>query len=103
MGGAIPNAPFLYFAARAGTYDDKQQYQISGGSSCRPYIDARVATKAGAAPTYINPQTFQILCPGLDGKYGFGRRYPTGEDYTIPDQMDDMTNFTKGTIGDDMP
>ena len=41
MGVRDSNAPFLYFAARAGTYDDKQQYQISGGSSCRPYIDGR--------------------------------------------------------------
>ena len=75
-----------------------------------PYIDVRVPVASGAAPTYINPQTFQILCPGLDGKYGFGQYFPTGNPpagitgpgYTIPDQMDDITNFTRGKIEDEM-
>ena len=116
----FPNAPFIYFAARAGTYAADstqsapwQQFQISTGTGTglvMPYIDARVPVASGAAPTYINPQTFQILCPGLDGKYGFGQYFPTGNPpagitgpgYTIPDQMDDITNFTRGKIEDEM-
>jgi hypothetical protein len=89
---------------------------------------------------WVNPDSFQILCCGLDGRFGLENVYPTGnvpkpftnkppnpgETYLpgVPDvlitalntdvinatvnpgnfdHIDDQTNFTKGTIGDDLP
>ena len=85
---------------------------------------------------WVNPTSFQILCCGLDNKFGMENVYPTGivtkpisltfpgllpleattinnalnanitnttDNSTNFDHIDDQTNFTKGTIGDDMP
>jgi type II secretory pathway pseudopilin PulG len=64
---------------------------------------------------WCNASTCQILCPGLDGKYldpshvdgsgnvlQPGNTFPTGDDY-LPEQYDDLTNFSGGTLKDAMP
>ena len=69
-----------------------------------PYADSNTPS------TFINPKTYQLLCPGLDGKYGNYNGtaigscplYPAGTNYDSANGQDDMTNFTSGaTVGDD--
>ena len=60
---------------------------------------------SSASWRYMNPKSYQLLCPGLDGKYGvytLAPSYPAGP-FDPVNGMDDMTNFTQGfTIGDDV-
>ena len=75
-----------------------------------PYWDSTSTTNP---PAFVNPQTFQLLCPGLDGIYGQTTsgspvgsdppKYPSGSNYNAVTGIDDMTNFTVGaTVGNDM-
>ena len=93
------NSPYLYFAAVNGAYA-VSGYTCTRGTvsvACMPYVDTRLNN------TSVNPKTFQILCPGLDGIYGTGNHYPDGTDYD-PHNFDDVTNFTvKPTLQDDIP
>jgi hypothetical protein len=67
---------------------------------------------SNADSLWVNTQLFQILSPGLDGKYWNeqsspqdpqpGNAFPTGDDYTSA-QYDDITNFSRGTLKDKMP
>jgi type II secretory pathway pseudopilin PulG len=129
--------PYIYLRAELGQLEPKREYFYyngtaysikKGSSGAQPYWDQR---NMG----WVNPDSFQILCCGLDGKFGKENVYPTGNitkpiaDTTpssIPsgvltdlnaagtinnisdnpgnfDHIDDQTNFTKGTIGDDLP
>ena len=45
----------------------------------------------------MNPRSFQILCPGLDGIFGTGYHYPSGADYNV-NNNDDVTNFSNGKL-----
>jgi prepilin-type N-terminal cleavage/methylation domain-containing protein len=138
--GVIPGTgqPYIYLRAELGQPEPKREYFYYTGtgytfkqgaaSGAKPYWDQR---NMG----WVNPDSFQILCCGLDGKFGKENVYPTGNitkpitDTTpssIPsdvltdlnaagtinnisdnpgnfDHIDDETNFTKGTIGDDLP
>jgi hypothetical protein len=89
--GADPQSePYVYFCA-----DSKGEYH-GAWSNCRPCRDSN-------AGGWINPKSFQLFAPGLDGKYGCGVQYPSGADYD-QQRKDDMSNFTMGpTLGDDMP
>jgi type II secretion system protein G len=67
-----------------------------------PYLDAKSTTNPQA---FVNPQSYQLLCPGLDGKYGKTQSgqplfYPTGTNYDPVNGIDDMTNFTQGATVD---
>ena len=64
-------------------------------------------------PTYINPKTFQIISAGLDSVYGLevalaNNRpemfpvYPTGP-YVLEGDLDNLTNFSEGTLKDAIP
>ncbi len=88
------NAPYLYFKAVAGKYTDTA---VLGGV---PYKDSSDPNGG-----YVNSKSCQILCPGLDGKYGTKQGdYPKGDKYDQSYGLDDMTNFTNGaTVGDDIP
>jgi prepilin-type N-terminal cleavage/methylation domain-containing protein len=129
--------PYIYLRAELGQPEPKREYYNYNGTSytfnrwptsgtqiTQPYWDQR---NMG----WVNPASFQILCCGLDGKFGKENVYPTvlTPDWTpitgtIPadvltalkndvignsfpagnfDHIDDQTNFTKGTIGDDLP
>ncbi len=129
--------PYIYLRAELGQPEPKREYyNYNGtaytfkqglGSGAKPYWDQR---NMG----WINPDSFQILCCGLDGKFGLENVYPTGllPDWTlisssVPaavlsdlqrdvigtnspsfpagnfDHIDDQTNFTKGTVGDELP
>ena len=73
--------------------------------SCQPYTDSTSTTNPKA---FVNPQSFQLLCPGLDGIYGsttddLSPQYPSGSNYNQNTGVDDMTNFTQGpTVGNDV-
>ena len=82
--------PYVYFRP-----DSKGEYH-GAWKNCLPCRDS-------ATGAWVNPNSYQLFSPGLDGKYGSGVQYPSGTDYDNQRQ-DDMGNFTKGaTLGDDMP
>ncbi len=90
------SAPYLYFKAVAGQYT-KTPFQ-----NTLPYGDSAAPA---ASPAFICPESYQLLCPGMDGKYGTYTKpplYPAGTNYDTTNGLDDMTNFTSGTmVGDD--
>jgi prepilin-type N-terminal cleavage/methylation domain-containing protein len=92
LAGANPNAPHVYFKAVGGQYSG-----ASTNPAAKPYRDMRSASSGGSSTPggWINPTSYQILGPGLDGKYGTGNSYPTGEDYSA-ENYDDSANFTSG-------
>ena len=105
-------APYLYFKAVAGVYPT-MSFAIPNTNPAQttlPYADST----NNPATSFISPKTYQLLCPGLDGKYGqYGTTsgssaitscpaYPAGTNYDTAAGLDDMTNFTNGpTVGDD--
>ena len=145
LSGSPQPSPYLYFKAVAGEYGTTTNnnidysYWVQPGNNApgtNTYITAyKDATSYGPAPydnkkvyAWVNPKSYQLLCPGMDGQYGdvpngnglngnndpydgstlklYAPLYPAGTNYsTTPAYInDDMTNFTNGaTIGDDMP
>jgi prepilin-type N-terminal cleavage/methylation domain-containing protein len=110
------SAPYLYFKAVANQYNAGLTTPVSITSvtptqTTLPYVDSNFTTTTTAASgvVFVNPKTYQLLCPGLDGKYGnysSGTEpfplYPSGANYDQANGVDDMTNFTNGpTVGDD--
>ena len=103
------SAPYLYFKAVAGQYTTTPVSYSSTNTSLKtlPYADS---TAPSGTTAFVNPKTYQLLCPGLDGNYGqyttSGQSncplYPSGSNYDMTNGQDDMSNFTKGpTVGDD--
>ncbi len=120
-------SPYLYFKAVAGLYgapsgaNGTYAYwnQLSDSSKITAFKDSDTHTNVYA---WKNPTSFQLLSPGLDGKYAaptkgagptgndpadsaglYAPLYPAGSNYEKATQ-DDMGNFTKGaTMADDMP
>jgi prepilin-type N-terminal cleavage/methylation domain-containing protein len=99
----VGSAPYLYYKAVAGAY-----YVSTPVQNTMPYSDS----SASPPTSFINPKTYQLLCPGLDGKFGIYTtaniggcpQYPAGTNYDQVNGLDDMTNFTSGAIvGDDTP
>jgi prepilin-type N-terminal cleavage/methylation domain-containing protein len=131
--------PYIYLRAEIGQPDQKREYYSYDGTKTPPTYTFKLGGTSGAKPYWdqrnqgwVNPDSFQILCCGLDGKFGKENVYPTGlvagagvpdgtsgglPDLTADvmgtastgfpagnfDHIDDQTNFTKGTIGDDLP
>lgn len=57
----------------------------------------------------VNPTTFQIICAGQDGEFGFStadadvKLFPSGANYN-PGDKDNITNFSNGkTLADNLP
>jgi prepilin-type N-terminal cleavage/methylation domain-containing protein len=57
----------------------------------------------------VNPTTFQIICAGQDGDFGYQttdqdvKIFPTGDNYN-PEDRDNITNFSNGrTLADNLP
>ena len=112
----VNSQPYVYFKAVSGTYTLPNP-QLKAGSTqnntqlfaaagvVMPYLDSRSSTNPQA---YVNTQSYQLLCPGLDGVYdspttnGNPPQYPSGTNYNQTNGLDDMTNFTSGpTVGND--
>ena len=110
--------PFLYFKAVAGTYTVTPFTPAKNANNIAtlPYADSTAPAPTGSnLPGFVNPKSYQLLCPGLDGKYGAYPAtanapnatkwplYPAGTNYDNVNGQDDMTNFTNGaTVGDDV-
>ncbi len=100
------SAPYLYFKAVAGQYTGTPVNitTASPAQSTLPYADSAAPA---ASPAFICPSSYQLLCPGMDGKYGKYAAntwplYPSGSNYDPVNGLDDMTSFTNGgTVGDD--
>ena len=138
--GTTNSSPYLYFKAVAGQYGvaasanpTNINYSYWQQTSDSQYITAfKDATSWGNASfnpavkvyAWVNPKSYQLLCPGLDGQYGrsnktgtgiavgtgtvntdpadagqyklFAPLYPNGSNYnTTPSYInDDMSNFT---------
>jgi hypothetical protein len=87
----IDGSPYVYFRGGLTGYDGH-----IGWETARPYRNSKDGS-------WINPQTYQILSPGADGKYGVGFHFPSGIDYNDAN-LDDMANFTRGdTMGQAKP
>ncbi len=102
------SAPYLYFKAVAGQYwGTPFTVTVAGvAQSTLPYGDSAAPSGTTA---FMCPKSYQLLCPGMDGKYGSNSTakqwpmYPAGTYYDLINGQDDMTNFTNGaTIQDDM-
>jgi hypothetical protein len=93
------NAPYLYYKAVAGSYT----IPSSPPFGTTPYGDSSATS---GSPAFMCPDSYQLLCPGLDGKYGQYTAaklplYPAGTNYDMTNGLDDMTSFTSGaTIGE---
>ncbi len=73
-----------------------------GSNDAVPLRDGRIAA---ATRPWINPDSCQIICGGLDGRMGTGTNFPDGTavgTYTAFDdyRWDDQANFTDGTFED---
>ena len=110
----VNSQPYVYFKAVSGTYTLPNP-QFKAGSTqgttqlfaaanvVMPYLDSRTSNPQA----YMNFQSYQLLCPGLDGLYDSTTdvnppQYPSGTNYNQTNGLDDMTNFTSGaTVGND--
>jgi len=85
---------YVYFRAEKGSGYAGKESIVCG---TKPYMDATAKEL-----TPVNPDTFQIHSPGLDGIHGAAIQYPIGTDYLEPD-YDDQTNFSNGPLSKKMP
>ena len=94
-------APYVYFKAEpGGGYGDKRWPvgdKADKWGTTRPHRNSD--TTRGQ---WVQPNSFQIHCPGLDGKHGLGSDYPDGSDYEDAD-FDDQTDFSGGPLSAKMP
>ena len=67
-GNTSQSDPYVYFRP-----DSKGEYH-GAWRNCQPCRDS---VHGG----WINSKSYQLFSPGLDGKYGSGVQYPSGEDY----------------------
>jgi prepilin-type N-terminal cleavage/methylation domain-containing protein len=114
--------PYVYFRAEPG--QRYLEYCLVRGPIASPIAVLKKTAHAKpywntTSKGFVNPDSFQILCAGLDGEFGRGNAFPSGiapttspplpaafqpgtvTDYD--DDLDDQTNFIEGTIKDKMP
>lgn len=75
---------------------------VPGGSTTSPSPNPYTSTPpAGARVTFQNPQSFQIITPGVDGLYGVGGMYGGGQGGALPAQQYGVStggrNWTAGS------
>jgi len=108
IGGSGETAPYVYFRAGSGGYSGlpvpafaSRAYHPEWGAT-GPCRDTRVPLPSSDPPfDWANRDSFQIRAAGLDGVFGPGVLFPTGEDYNDA-TYDDQTNFSGGTLEDKM-
>jgi hypothetical protein len=114
------NTPYVYFDSRSYDTEWSEYLMSTDPGSARPYY----ASSAGASP-YAEPQKFQIICAGLDEKYGVyanpagdpmnpadRKLYPAGTATTssvrtvteyAKEDLDNIANFSEGTLESKLP
>ena len=97
--------PYAYFSSYKYANGYNRYYPDPGGSDCAllgvwPYAEAW----GDKTPRYRNPNTYQIISAGADGKFGPGTVPPDGQ--TRPpaagmaqEGRDDLTNFSDTPLG----
>jgi prepilin-type N-terminal cleavage/methylation domain-containing protein len=121
LDGAENVAPYVYFRSRSGEYDVAYQRFVFAGSSgmlmwCLPY--AKNLDSATDTYEWFSPGKFQIISTGLDGFYaedevGATPPNPPVRPYRylqmdgqpssgnlVPNEDDNLTSITKGTLDD---
>lgn len=100
------NAPLVYFAAadygQPGTLFPPAGYTPVVNGVARPYFSS-----VNGAP--LEAQRFQIVCAGQDGHFGTDvsggatKQYPDGANYDVINEEDNITNFSPGRLGNELP
>lgn len=85
---ASPSGMYVYFRNENGDYSGKNW------SGVVPLTDNRIA-----GSPWVNPDSCQIICGGLDGTIGTGTDLRNGSDYN-EFRWDDQANFLEGTFED---
>ncbi|OHB71705.1 MAG: hypothetical protein A2V70_08030 [Planctomycetes bacterium RBG_13_63_9] len=122
--------PYVYFRARK-TIGDRWEYGVVRGGTnfvpfdcdptdntniSRPYLESVVGTgdplqlaaNSNTVRRWMNLETFQIISPGLDDRFGCDhvspfKFAPTGLGFCDEgNDFDNITNFSKGTLEDGM-
>ena len=106
-------APYTYFKALNGSYTPlypctpPPNTTLTSTATPPLYLTSYAYQSSATSGSWVNFKTFQLLCPGMDGRYGTPASgpspvYPAGSNYDQNFGLDDMTNFTTGvTVGDD--
>ena len=127
-----PGVPYVYFASQsyslhaaaysgrtnlfAGTATpyDTSVWNQGGAGILRPYA-ADPVPPIGTPPTPVNPNSFQIISPGLDSDFGGGGvmddgtkgnvvvAYSNSGTFYGTGDKDNLTNFSSNTLGDSIP
>jgi len=106
--------PFEAGGARIGPFFEFDQERLKGHIykprkyNRAPYVyvrpdeDGNYTGPSGSCHPFpgVNPKSFQIHCPGLDGKFGSGGSLTDSTGYT-KERWDDMGNFCNFTLEDE--
>ena len=110
----------LYDLGKFSTPDGSNTYATFESSTneehwCRPYWSNNFRQPVPATTAInrdkvmpMNPTTFQIICAGLDGNFGYdptdadAKLFPGGDNYKSGDN-DNITNFSRGKLADEIP
>jgi hypothetical protein len=95
--------PYVYFSSGR----KRNDYNRYGDSDCAPFGVWPYAISLGPPPAYQNPNTYQIISSGRDGRFGRGSMLPNGRVWhqetakeIDADGRDDLSNFHYGSLGD---
>ncbi len=103
--GGGETAPYVYFRGGSRGYDGHPGFVSPTHpewGATGPCWDTRVPLDdTGTRFDWIKGDSFQIRAAGLDGVFGPGLSFPTGDDYDS-ETYDDQTNFSGGTLEDEM-
>ncbi len=85
--GVIPGSgqPYIYLRAEQGQPESCREYYSSDLNATPPTYTFKSGSVSGAKPYWdqrtkgwMNPTSFQLLCCGLDGRFGQENVYPSG-------------------------
>jgi general secretion pathway protein G len=90
---AYGTSPFAYFSS----YKTRNGYNRYGTTDCNSIPDGPYHDGEGH---YYNPESFQIISAGADGKFGRGGKWtPSNAKDIDPAGRDDMSNFHPTLLG----
>jgi prepilin-type N-terminal cleavage/methylation domain-containing protein len=91
-----PSGMYVYFRSENGDYSGKTCSVGTPAVTAVPVTDNRIT-----GTPWVNPDSCQIICGGLDGTLGTGTDLATGSDYDLTKhRWDDQANFLEGTFED---
>lgn len=98
--------PIAYFSLYGHRNGYNRYFSVFANSDCARLGVWPYAERLGESPLYLNPDSFQVLCAGKDGRFGRGSRLPAGRLWTnqsaqlIDDEgQDDLGNFHSLLLG----